>query len=1200
MSAMSQIYTSGSQTYKPGRSPRRLLHNPAPDDHTAPTKPVPKTLLRLLWSLLLAATPLDLSVALAAQDGAAAPRRLQVLFFGAPTANGPHHDPITRYRVLKKALGTAGIDLTYDEDPAHAFRKEWLADFDAVLMYGNWAQNAPMPREQLVALLAYVDGGGGFVPVHCASACFGGSPLFVKLVGARFASHGGDEFSVENVLPEHPILDGVSSYRAWDETYVHDSHGDDRTILQKRDGEPWSWTRQQGKGRVFYTAAGHDHRVWDLPEFQALLRNAILWAVGDGPRAALAALQLPTLETETVSLPGYRERKEITVAQKPLSPRESMKFAQVPIGMQLQLFASEPDIVNPIFVSWDHRGRAFVIETIDYPNNLQRGDLGHDRITICEDRDGDGAADEFTRFAEGLSIPTSLVFANGGVICTNGPDMLFLADTDGDDRADVRRVLFTGFHMGDTHAGVSNLRYGADGWIYATIGYSGFAGEVGGERHEFAQGLLRFQPDGSRLEFLQHTTNNTWGLGFTEEFDIVGSTANGNPSWFFTFADARRQAAGMQTAAVPRADDNPMFFPMSEDIRQVDVFDRYTAGAGHALYTARRFPAAWHNRIAFVCEPTGKLVGQFEMHHDGADFRAVQLPNNLYASADAWSAPVCAEVGPDGAVWICDWYNLIVQHNPTPSRNSAGVDAKTGRGNAYETPLRDRQHGRVYRVAPTPMAPATALLDPGDPASLLAGLSSDNLTVRLHAQRLLCERKQTDVAPALTRLVQAGGSAAPQALDALVLLAALDPAVLEGALRAELPALRRRAIAHADPAQLQDAFVRDGHLVASGRELAMVLVCLSRAAQVPELAAALLRLANEDQPQLFDDRTLRECWQLAARGQHNGVLAAAEAAGLMQPDAAEPVNLLPNPTFATRDGDAVRDWTDLRIYSGARADVVQVAKDDRGRTDTTSLRVSTTRPSDCGVAVTVPVQRSTRYRLSGWVRTEDLRCVRGSPGAMLNVHGGQRTKGVRGTSDWTEVAVEFDSGDQQQIVVHCLFGGYGGATGTAWFDDVSLVALGSGTTLRGALAELAAWSPANTAEVAAPARKFVPDPAVHERGAAVYTRTCIACHGVDGLGAPMVFPPLAGSSWLTGDPELPIKIVLHGLFGPVTIDGKHFMNAMAPLGPMLSDAEIADVLTYVRQRWQNDAAPVDAVAVQKVRAATRERAQMWTAAELGK
>ncbi|MEO6596536.1 MAG: PVC-type heme-binding CxxCH protein, partial [Planctomycetota bacterium] len=566
-------------------------------------------------------------------------RRLQVLFLGAPTQNGPHHDPITRYRTLKAGLGTEGIDLTYSEDPAASFAPAALAPFDAVLLYGNWQQMGTLPEAQLRALLGYVENGGGFVPVHCASACWGHSPQFVRLVGARFSTHGGEEFSVRNVA-EHSILTGIEGYRAWDETYVHDAPADDRVILQMRDQEPWTWVRTQGKGRVFYTAGGHDHRVWDLPQFQDLLRNGIYWAVGDAKRALLTQLALPHLEQEAVSLPGYRRRAEITMAQKPLSPSESMKLIAVPIGMHLSLFANEPDIRNPIHVAWDHRGRAFVIETVDYPNNLAKRDLGHDRITICEDTDGDGRADRFTRFAEGLSIPTSLTFANGGVICTNGTDILFLADTDGDDRADVRTVLFSGFHMGDTHAGVSNLRWAQDGWYYATIGYSCFTGTVGGEAHDFAQGLFRFRPidqkpnsknlDGQKLEFLQHTTNNTWGLGFTSDFEVFGSTANGNPSWLFTFPERTYRGVGLEPTKVLRTDDDPSFFPMSRDIRQVDFFGRFTAAAGHAIYTARRFPPAYRERAAFVCEPTGKLVATFELERHGAGFLAHQSPNNLF------------------------------------------------------------------------------------------------------------------------------------------------------------------------------------------------------------------------------------------------------------------------------------------------------------------------------------------------------------------------------------------------------------------------------------------------------------------------------------------------------------------------------------------------------------------------------------------
>ncbi|HZN37771.1 MAG TPA: ThuA domain-containing protein [Planctomycetota bacterium] len=318
--------------------------------------------------LLLAALALGGGKA-EAQDGsplaAAEGRRLQVLFLGAPTQNGPHHDPITRYDVLKKGLGADGIDLTYSEDPAAALAGPALAAFDAVLLYGNWDQMGVMPATQLEALLAYVDGGGGFVPVHCASACWGRTPLFVRLVGGRFARHGGEEFAVEDVAPDHPVLSGLAGYRAWDETYEHDEQATDRVVLQRREQEPWTWVRTQGKGRVFYTASGHDHRVWDLPAFQQLLKNGILWAVGDGKRELLAKLALPKLEQEAVSLPGYRQRREITQAQKPLLPADSMKFAQVATGMQLSLFASEPEIVNPIHVAWDHRGRAFVVETID-------------------------------------------------------------------------------------------------------------------------------------------------------------------------------------------------------------------------------------------------------------------------------------------------------------------------------------------------------------------------------------------------------------------------------------------------------------------------------------------------------------------------------------------------------------------------------------------------------------------------------------------------------------------------------------------------------------------------------------------------------------------------------------------------------------------------------------------------------------------
>ncbi|QJE97889.1 PVC-type heme-binding CxxCH protein [Luteolibacter luteus] len=1186
--------------------------------------------LRLSILLPLAALGAVLAKPLVAPKPEA--RRLEVLFFGAPTAAHAAHDPVTRYRSIKKHLGVEGIDFTYTEDPAEALNADTLKKYDALLMYGNWDQNGPMPAGQLKALTEYVNNGGAFLPIHCASACYGGSPEFIKLVGGRFKSHTTGVFKVTNVNKSHPIMKGYDGFEAWDETYEHDNQGDDRVILEKRDQEPWSWVREQGKGRVFYTAAGHDHRVWDLNEFNDFIKRGIFWSVGPEKYRLLQNLKLPKLEEEKVELPGYLKRELITKAQKPISPEESMKLAQVPVGFELALFASEPDIVNPIFVNWDHKGRAFVIQTVDYPNNLHEGNIGNDKIIIAEDKDNDGRADKFTTFADKLSIPTSLVFANGGVICTNGSDMLFLKDTNGDDKADVREVLFTGFNMGDTHAGVSNLRYGHDGWIYATIGYSGFKGTVGGVQHQFNQGVFRFKPDGSKLEYLQPTTNNTWGLGTTSDFDIMGSTANGNPSFYLTHPKADYDAAGLQTPRTPRADSNPIFNPSSMDIRQVDQFDRYTAGAGHAFYTAERFPEAWREKTAFVTEGTGKLAGVFEVSREGAGFKSVQSNNNIYNSADAWSGPVCAEVGPDGAVWMCDWYNLIIQHNPTPSKGSSGLDARNGKGNAYETPLRDTKFGRIYRIYPGGSPDdSNPGLDPEKPATLLAGLNHPNLFWRLHAQRLLIESGNKVFAPKLTEVAAGGDRAAAHAIYALAGLNALEPSTISQALASKVRAVRRAGIICGTPQQLKEGLIVDGKFqIEDARDLADAMVAISRGPVDVEVGKALFALITANESKISQDTPLKDGWQIAANRQAPGVLAAAVAAGFGGSQAAaEMPNLMPNPDFSDVAGGKPANWTDLRFYVGDRDGVKLTASPD-GREGSMALSISSAKNSDCGAAVTVKVKQRTRYRLSAWIKTQDLKPAGDGPGALLNVHGGERTQGVKGTKDWTQVSTDVETGDRSELLVHCLFGGYGGATGTAWYDDISLTEIAGGSGLAGMLDQVAArFSTTGDAAAkqaladeigkseggfakkllaqlntkpAAPAptkdKKNKPDSAVHERGAAIYGLTCIACHGPDGKGVAGAFPPLDGSDWLVEDPSVAIRIIVHGLQGPVKVSGQEFTNVMPPLID-LDDQKVSDVLTYVRQSWSNDLPAVTPAQVKDIRTKFKDRTTPWTAKELG-
>ena len=481
----------------------------------------------------------------------------------------------------------------------------------------------------------------------------------------------------------------------------------------------------------------------------------------------------------------------IRMMQEPLEPEDSIAHLVTLPEFEVRLFAAEPDVVKPIWLAWDERGRLWIAETIDYPNELQPQGEGRDRLKICEDTNGDGRADKFTVFADHLSIPTGFVFANGGVIVIHSGKTEFLKDTDGDGKADFRKVLFTGWGLKDTHATASNLRYGFDNWIWGTVGYSGFEGAVGGKTIRFGQGFFRFKADGSALEFIRSSNNNTWGLGLTEDNLVFGSTANGNASMFMPIPNRYYEAVhGWSASRLETIADSQRFFPITDKVRQVDYHGSYTAGAGSAIYTARNFPQQYWNRAQFVAEPTGHLLGQFFLEPRGAGFSAHNAAN-FAASDDEWTSPICAAVGPDGALWMIDWYSYVIQHNPTPRGFT------TGKGAAYETPLRDKTHGRVCRIVYRNSRVAPSLrLDKAAPEQLIAALRNDNMLWRMHAQRLLVERGDRKVLPALcelvrdTRIDEIGlNTAAIHALWVMHALGALDGSEAK-ALDAALSALK--------------------------------------------------------------------------------------------------------------------------------------------------------------------------------------------------------------------------------------------------------------------------------------------------------------------------------------------------------------------------------------------------------------------------
>ncbi|GAA5221489.1 hypothetical protein GCM10025777_21190 [Membranihabitans marinus] len=663
--------------------------------------------------------------------------------------------------MLAQALSKEGINVSYTTD-RRDLNIDNLNRYDALIIYANHETDN---TEQVAALSEYVQSGHGFIPIHCASFCFNTSHEYINMVGGQFERHDTGVVAAEIVLPNHPAMNGVKSFASWDETYVHQKLADDITVLMERvEGhyrEPWTWVKEYGQGKVFYTAYGHNEKTWSHPEFQNLIKSGILWAVSPEVKELYEAFMadMPELQYREVSgIPNYEKRQPPPLFQEPLSPDESKRLTQVPPGFELQLFVSEPDIINPITMDWDEKGRLWVIETVDYPNTV-RNDKGQgdDRIKICEDTDGDGRADKFTVFAEGLNIPTSLVFANGGIIVAQAPDFLFLKDTDGDDIADIRQVLFSGWGTFDTHAGPSNLTYGLDNQIWGTVGYSGFDGVIAGDSMKFRQGLYRFPTDLSSFEYVTSTSNNTWGLGFTENNEVFASTANNNHSVYMGIPNKYyNNSPELPIQGSKKIDGHYAMHSVTNKVRQVDVFGGFTAAAGHSFYNARTYPEEYWDRMALVCEPTGNLVHIAKIKPDGGGFKEVD-GWNLLASTDEWFSPVEAKVGPDGNVWIADWYNFIIQHNPTPSPERGGFQAENGEGNAYIQPLRDKSHGRIWRLVQKKGENGQKYsLDKANEEFLVDALGHDNMFWRKTAQRIIVESQNMDFKPLLFDIVHSG------------------------------------------------------------------------------------------------------------------------------------------------------------------------------------------------------------------------------------------------------------------------------------------------------------------------------------------------------------------------------------------------------------------------------------------------------------
>ena len=537
------------------------------------------------------------------QAGGESDRPLNVLFLG----DRGHHRPADRAAQITPVFAGRGIDVTYTEKLGD-LNPETLARYDALLDLRQHQRDHPGQEK---ALLDYVEGGGGFVPLHCASYCFLNSPKYIALVGAQFQRHGTGDVRHED---RRPVASDHEGLRA-----VPHLGRDLRAHQAQREGPPRAAGPRRGtsRGAVDVGAdAGQGTRLLhglrprraDLAEPRLPRPDRAGHSLGrrqgevfDSRARVAAGLPPFTYEETPAEIPNYLPGRQwgtqgepIRKMQKPLVAGRVDPAPGRPAGFEPRLFAAEPEIYKPLCMAWDHRGRLWIAESADYPNTKQPDGQGRDRITICEDTDGDGRADKFTVFAEGLNIPTSLLCADGGVIVLQAPDTLFLKDTDGDGKADVRKVLFTGWGTATRTPGRATCAGGSTTGSRGSSATRRSAAPSAARRIRFGQGFYRFKPDGSKLEFLRSTNNNSWGVGFSEEGLVFGSTANGCPSVYMPIPNRYYEAVRGWSPRVLEsiAASNSLLSRSPSKVRQVDWHGGFTAAAGHALYTARTYPRA--------------------------------------------------------------------------------------------------------------------------------------------------------------------------------------------------------------------------------------------------------------------------------------------------------------------------------------------------------------------------------------------------------------------------------------------------------------------------------------------------------------------------------------------------------------------------------------------------------------------------------
>ena len=503
--------------------------------------------------------------------------------------------------------------------------------------------------------------------------------------------------------------------------------------------------------------------------------------------------------------------QDLVATTEPLTPQEQQKKFRLPPGFEIQLVAAEPQIHKPMNIAFDARGRLWVTDTIEYPYAAPADQTPRDSVKVLGDIGPDGRAKSVITFADKLNIPLGVLPVEGGALVYAIPQIQRMLDTDGDGRADRREPLFGGaIGSKDTHGMTNHFTVGFDGWVYANHGFnnnSTLKASDGSEIQMHSGNTYRFRPDGSHVEYFAHGQVNPFGLCFSPLGDLFSADCHTRPQYMLL------RGAFYDSFGKPH--DGLGFGPgmMNHDHGS-------TAIAGTVYYDADHFPKAYRGTL-FNGNPVTNRINHDRIEWHGSSPKAVQQPDFL-ACDDPWFRPVDIVLGPDGAMYVADFYNRIIGHYEVP----------------LEHPGRDRERGRIWRIVyrgetGNAAAPDVPDLTKAAVNELVESLASPNLSVRMTAARQLVERVGKDAAAAVSAKVETSppdqkvqclwvlhrlGALRPEAL----LAAAPDPSPVVRTHVMRIVAERREATpellrAAADGLRDQDPFVRRAAADALGR-----------------------------------------------------------------------------------------------------------------------------------------------------------------------------------------------------------------------------------------------------------------------------------------------------------------------------------------------------------------------------------------------